>query len=136
MNMEQWFEEELKELKGDLHFQLEGLLLEIANQIISKMDENQITRSELARRLNVKRSFITRVLSGDENVTLKTLLKLSRALVCELKVSIGNKRSITCIHNIETMAKYWNISPTINIEHKDFPNLILKESSDAIFHSA
>src|SRR5688572_27903249 len=43
-----------------------------------------ISKRELARRMNVSAPYITKMLSGDENFTLETLLKAAEALHCEL----------------------------------------------------
>lgn len=52
------------------------------------MQEQGITRAELARRLGTSQAYITRVLSGNANFTLKTISKLAMALGMELEIGL------------------------------------------------
>ena len=53
------------------------------------MDQEDVNRAELARRLGAKRQFITRVLNGTPNLTLLTLVKIATALNRQLKVDFA-----------------------------------------------
>ena len=44
------------------------------------MQEQGVSRSELAERLDVSRAYITKVLNGHGNMTLRTLVRLALAL--------------------------------------------------------
>ncbi len=61
----------------------EGLLIDIAARVIDAMEKNGITRSDLARRLKVSPSYITKVLRGHANMSLESLAKI--AFVMDLK---------------------------------------------------
>lgn len=58
----------------------EKVLLTAAETIYQAMQERQVGKSELAGLVNKKPAFITRVLKGDHNLTLKTLAELATAL--------------------------------------------------------
>lgn len=53
-----------------------------------KMTEQGVTRSELADRLGCGRSHITQMLAPDRNLTLKTMVKLAKALGLTLDVRL------------------------------------------------
>ena len=63
-------------------------------QILLRMKELGINQTELARRMQVSRPYITKVLSGDVHFTFSTAVKLAKALqmdfVPELKASPMN----------------------------------------------
>ncbi|MHB8376504.1 MAG: helix-turn-helix domain-containing protein [Dehalococcoidia bacterium] len=67
-------------------FELEWLLLDLEEQIWAAMQAQGIARSELAERLGTSRAFVTKLLSGHENLTLKTLVRVANAL--EIKVEL------------------------------------------------
>lgn len=46
-----------------------------------------LTQSDLAKKMNVKREFISRIESGNQNITLATLLKIATATGKEFKFS-------------------------------------------------
>lgn len=49
-------------------------------QIILRMKDLGLTQTALAKRMNVSRPYVTRVLSGDVNISFKTAARLARAL--------------------------------------------------------
>lgn len=58
----------------------EGLFLDVASRIIDIMDAHGVTRSELARRLNVSPAYITKMLRGHANLSLESLAKVAYAI--------------------------------------------------------
>ena len=45
----------------------------------------KLSQSQLAQKMNVKREFISRIESGDQNITLETLFRIARATGKEFK---------------------------------------------------
>ena len=62
--------------------------------LLARMDERGLSRSELARRLGCAPAYVTRILRGDANFTLASLVKLAAAVGGELRVEIepGERR--------------------------------------------
>ncbi len=46
-----------------------------------------LTQAELAKKMNVKREFVSRIESGNQNITLETLIRIARAVDKEFKFS-------------------------------------------------
>lgn len=80
----EWFERELAASKDTPEYELEWLLLEVEEAIHTSMEARGMSRSELAERLGTSRAFVTKLLGGQENLTLKTLVRVANAL--EMKV--------------------------------------------------
>jgi len=91
MSLEKWFDKRIRELRDDVEFQLEGVLIDIAERVCERMEEQNISRADLAKKLGVSRAFVTKLLNGNPNMTVKTLLLLARALDCELDISFPPK---------------------------------------------
>lgn len=66
--------------KGKQLMQQERLILEVTEFIIAKMQEKGVTRSELARRLEKSKGWISQLLAGEANFTLRTLADVFGAL--------------------------------------------------------
>jgi len=80
--------DEWHEKQADLfEYDLEGLILNLTERVTVLMDEQTINRNQLAARLGVSRQFVTKLLNGNPNLTLRTLLKLSRALGQDLHIN-------------------------------------------------
>lgn len=67
----------------------ERLILDVTEQIVSNMQECGVTRSELARRLGVTKPYITNILNGNRNMTLRTLVRFADALDLSVKVVLS-----------------------------------------------
>ena len=59
--------------------------LEFTEEIVSRMRVLGMTKADLARGMEVQPGFVTRVLSGRNNFELGTMVKLARALDCNLR---------------------------------------------------
>jgi transcriptional regulator with XRE-family HTH domain len=58
----------------------EELLLNVARRISDVMADQDVSRSELARRLDVSPAYITKVLRGHANLTIQTMAKIAFVL--------------------------------------------------------
>ena len=56
------------------------MALEVAEEITIKMKEKSLSKADLAKRLGTSRAYVTKVLTGDANLSLKTLAKVQNAL--------------------------------------------------------
>ena len=82
----------------DAYFAEDGLLGEIeaaaikrmiAMELLSELERKQMTKAELARRLDTSRSQVDRILDPDnESITLNTLVKAAALLGRRLHVSL------------------------------------------------
>lgn len=78
-----------KQLLGDVRdeeFDVQAKLVEVSVTLCALMEHEGVSRAELAKRLNWIPSRITKVLSGEDNLTLKTLVKVLRALEYDFDV--------------------------------------------------
>lgn len=69
-------------------FQTELSIIDLNEKIIAMMAERKVSRAELARRLVVSKAFITKMLNGNPNMTIKTINSLALALDCQLYLDI------------------------------------------------
>ncbi|MBA3320112.1 MAG: helix-turn-helix transcriptional regulator [Pyrinomonadaceae bacterium] len=61
-------------------YHIDGAKLEISEQIYLAMEQQGVSNAELARRLGKSRAYITKVLQGNVNFTIESLVKIARAL--------------------------------------------------------
>lgn len=67
-------------------YAIEGLVAEAGEFIARLMEEQKVTKAELARRLGKSRAYITQMLSGSTNLTVRTLAEVAFALGAEVKL--------------------------------------------------
>ena len=84
---EKWFDAKLDEFKDDAGFYAEQLILGLTEQIVAAMKDLIINRAELASRLGVSRAFVTKLLNGNPNMTLKTMASVAKALGCAVNIN-------------------------------------------------
>lgn len=74
----------------DPEFIAEGLAIEVLEQAIAIMRQSDVSKAELARRLDVSRSAVTHLFKqGGHNLTMLTMARLATALGTELRVGLG-----------------------------------------------
>lgn len=67
-------------------YAIEGLVTEAGEFIARLMQEQGVTKAELARRLGRSRAYITQMVSGSANLTVRTLAEVAYALGAEVKL--------------------------------------------------
>ena len=91
MNIEKWFRGELDSIRGTFEFRLERVLFQVAEEISRLMRDQNMSRAEIAERLGVSRAYVTKILNGNPNLTIKTMLRLAEALGRELSIQFVPK---------------------------------------------
>ena len=71
----------------------DDLVQELTEDICRLMEAQEVSRSELARRLGTSPAYVTKILRGNANFTLTSLVKLCRALNAELRVELLPRKS-------------------------------------------
>ena len=67
----------------------ERVILEFTEELTRWMESQGVSRKELAERIGSSQPYITKVLKGDVNFTLATMVKLARALGAELRIQLA-----------------------------------------------
>jgi transcriptional regulator with XRE-family HTH domain len=62
----------------------EELILEVTEALAGALQQSGTSKVELAKRLGKSRAFVSQVLSGGRNLTLRTIADLADALDCRL----------------------------------------------------
>ena len=81
------FEEFIEDIARNRIYQQESMAFEAAELISGLMEEQKVTKSELAESIGRSKSFITQVLSGNRNMTLHTFAELAFGLGHRVKFS-------------------------------------------------
>ncbi len=67
---------------------------EFGEDVCRLMDEQGVSRAELARRLGTSRAYVTKLLGGNANFTLQTMAKVAMALGAAVHVHVALKERI------------------------------------------
>jgi transcriptional regulator with XRE-family HTH domain len=101
MKTKNWFKNKLDSFKDDFEFRLETLILELTEKICVRMEQKKISRTILAELLEVTPAAVTKILNGNSNFTLKTLLSLADALETEIKIDFKEKQPYPSAFTLE-----------------------------------
>lgn len=94
-------DEELRELREKFDVRLEANILDFSEQICQVMERNGISRSDLAKTLRKNKSYVSRVLNGQVNLTLRTMQQFAEAVCKELDLRLsetGQTRNMSPQH--------------------------------------
>jgi len=86
--------QKLETARNTFEYRLEKVLFEVAEQTCKLIESQGVTRSELAQRLAVTPAYITKLLNGNPNLTIKSLLKLSDVLGQTLDIRFAPKLEV------------------------------------------
>lgn len=71
------------------NYHLDAAKVEISEQIYLAMEQQGVSKAELARRLGKSRAYVTKVLQGSTNFTLESLVRIARALDYQLDLQFS-----------------------------------------------
>jgi transcriptional regulator with XRE-family HTH domain len=79
--------------EGQIDDEMLALLTQLTNEINWYMRERGLTRADLAARMGVSPGRVSQILSGGENLTLRTLAALSTALDARFDLELNALKS-------------------------------------------
>jgi DNA-binding XRE family transcriptional regulator len=66
----------------------EGASIEFTNAMLTRMRQLDVSRSQLASRIGVNPAYISKILRGDTNFSLETMVKIANALDSEFRCQL------------------------------------------------
>ncbi|NOX67159.1 MAG: helix-turn-helix transcriptional regulator [Chlorobi bacterium] len=87
-------------------FAREKLVYNVTEDLLVFLEDRDISKKELARRLGKSKSYVTQILSGSRNMTLGSFSDICFALDFEAQIKIPLSREVK-IQEIELMELKW-----------------------------
>ncbi len=78
----------LAEAPASHEYRKESVILDFTEDLVARMDALGISRSALARRLGASPAYVTKILRGNANFTLDSLVKIADAVGCQLSTHL------------------------------------------------
>jgi len=91
MQAQEWFKSQVKELENTPAFQAEALQIKITEKILELLQSRKMNKSVLAEKLNCSKPYITKLLNGGENLTIKKMAEIAFVLGCNLDIDFFPK---------------------------------------------
>ncbi len=89
------FSELYEELERDPAYWADRAVLDFTDELARLMDEQQVSRAELARRIGSSQAYVTKALNSRANFTIASMTKLALALGSELRLHLAPRHSVT-----------------------------------------
>jgi transcriptional regulator with XRE-family HTH domain len=90
-----------EDIEGTQDYKREEINSKISMAVHKYLKENGLKRKDLAKKLKVGKSYISQILSGNINMTIDTLVKLSEAIDMRLDIEL-NPQKIEVTQNTGT----------------------------------
>lgn len=85
--------------ENDLELITIDVQLDVALEVEQIMENQGVSRKELAERIGHSPAYVTKVLSGDANMTISTMVKLANALDRRPRIEFINKKARRSWHD-------------------------------------
>ena len=85
----------LQEARSSVDYWVDGPITEFIEDVWRLMEEQKVSRAELARRLGTSRAYVTKLLGGNANFTLQTMTKVAMALGSQVHVHVAGQDVLT-----------------------------------------
>lgn len=85
------FKELIERAKKTFEYVLEGAILSFTENVARVMGESGVSKRELAKRIDCSAPYVTKVLRGNPNLTIASMVKIAQALDCELSIELQPK---------------------------------------------
>ena len=69
----------------------ESFIINVTENFLVAMEDEKVTKAELARLLHKSKSFVTETLNGSRNMTLRTLSDIAFNLGLDVSIDFKNK---------------------------------------------
>ena len=86
-----WHKKKIEKFRNDVDYVTEATILGFTEMVVEKMQKTGLSRAELAQKLGVSKPFVTKLLNGNPNMTIKTMVSIAHALECEMKMVLRRK---------------------------------------------
>ncbi|MBZ0255241.1 helix-turn-helix transcriptional regulator [bacterium] len=106
-----WFHNLEDEFKDDPRYALEDVLLDFSEMICKAMEEQGISKSELAKKMGKQPSWLSRILGAEHNLTFLTAVEIAMALGKEFKINWKPIKKLDSNDLIERIASYKKTIP-------------------------
>ena len=123
------FESTIANLIPECVRKAEGLKLDFALAINQMLEKRDITYADFARSVGVSPAYVSKVLRGDTNLTIETMVKLAMGVDGEVHLKITNAGKMYCWDKryagrrppaTNTMSHSpWNLNSTQNVASRN-----------------
>jgi len=85
----------IRKAETSVDYWVDGPITEFIEDVWRLMEEQKVSRAELARRLGTSRAYVTKLLGGNANFTLQTMTKVAMALGSQVHVHVAGQNALT-----------------------------------------
>lgn len=89
------FRQFVQEAQTSVDYWVDGPITQFIEDVWRLMEEQKVSRAELARRLGTSRAYVTKLLGGNANFTLQTMAKVAMALGAQVNVHVAGRDVLT-----------------------------------------
>ncbi len=83
----------IERVESTVDYKVDTAALEFVDELVRCMHQTAVKQAELARRLGASEPYVSKVLRGDTNFTLATMVKLATAVGYDLRVHLASAGS-------------------------------------------
>lgn len=100
-----------QQYEGDPEYEFDLLAIDVGERIVERMEELGMTRTKLAAAVGVSKARISQILSGYDNLTLKSLVAIATGLESRIELRLKSKE----IHTKSARSRWRPINAPVRL---------------------
>ena len=112
----------------------EKAVLRFTESVVEQLQRQRLTQSDLAKRIGCSNAHVSKILSGTENLTLKTMDKIARALDCSFDPTLEpkGKQTTNKDSSVQTDKIVFDVGDLFRPKDKGWPRLNQQEQAPSV----
>lgn len=82
------FKERAEAARKTTGYNVQSAILDFTEDLVSRMEAAGVSKSELAARLGTSPAYVTKILRGQSNFTLESMVKVAGAVGADLRIHL------------------------------------------------
>lgn len=100
----------------------EKLIVDAAEEIWAAMDDSKVSKAQLATSLGKSKAFVSQILSGSRNMTLRTMADIASSLGKKVCVRLLDAHESDAWHSVDAVLISRRVAPFAEVEVSNDPH--------------
>ena len=105
------WERKIEEIRNGIEYKIENVVLDFLDLVSNYMVKNNVNQTKLAKVLNISNAAVSKLLGGNENISIKRMVEISDKLGFEISIREIHKNKISLTKEVNDSTEHFYATP-------------------------